>query len=210
MARIIFSVLLIIGLYPGVAQDNKWMFLLAILPGVYTHDQISLRNNNPLIIGLIPFSRKNLYGELRYNYDFKNTLGLYLGRSFKREKKTTHILTPQLGLLNGDFKGLSYQLYYQVIGNNFEVNYQNQFSLQNAETQKKFYYNWSDVQLVIKEYFRLGGSVQFYRGFDKNYLDPGLLAGYRTPRLFVVLFDFNFHDLSKHYFFLGLQYTITK
>jgi hypothetical protein len=107
-------------------------------------------------------------------------------------------------------KEFSFQVYYQAVGNNFEVNYQNQFSLQNADRHKNFYYNWSDVQLIIKEYFRLGASVQFYRGFDQNYLDPGLLAGYRTSRFFVVLFDFNFQDLSKHYIFLGLQYTITK
>jgi hypothetical protein len=194
--------------FTSTAQDLT--LYPAILPGVYTANELNLKDNNPLIIGMMPVTKGNFYGEIRYNYDYNNTLAIYGGRSFKFGKEGNHIVTPQLGLLFGEFSGASFQLYYQINHERFEVNYQNQYSFNQDLYSKRFYYNWSDVQLKIKKYWRLGASIQIYDGYGQNYTDGGLLVGYKTPSYFLVLFDFNIHRLSNHYFFLGFQYVITK
>ena len=186
-------------------QDSSWVVYPALIGGIFPNYEYDLKQYNPLLIPYIPFSKGNFYGEVRYNYDRNGTLGIYGGRSFKTGKKASHILTPQLGVLAGDYVGGSFQFYYNLIHPKVEFNLTNQYSVI-LNDRPSFYFNWSDLQFPILKTFRAGATLQIFWDDTIRLVDPGILIGYRTDNFYAMLSSFNPWDAKKHFLFFAVQY----
>jgi hypothetical protein len=186
-------------LYPTV--------ILSYLPG----QAFQIANNNPYLIGGTIISYKNIYAEVRYNYEQANTFGIYGGRSFSISKpKMEHVFTPQLGIMLGDYYGGSFQFYYLGYHKAFDISFLNQYSVP-LSGQSQFYYNWSGIDFTVYKTFRLGVSGQYYSDVQTRFktLDGGLSAAIKTNKTTIQVYWFNFFDLPNQFFSVFLQHKIS-
>ena len=198
----------LLNIYETKAQDSThWIFSPALIGGIFPQFDYNLKEYNPLLIPYLPISKGDFYGEVRYNYDRNATLGLYGGKSFVRGMKATHILTPQLGALIGDYKGLSLQFYYNLIHPKVEFNLTNNYAFVFNE-RPDFYFNWTDIQFPVFKRFRAGATVQIFADEIIQTCDPGVLIGYKTEKLYLMLSSFNSWNADKHYLFFAVQYIL--
>lgn len=162
------------------------------------------------LIASLPVAVGRFYGEVRYNYDADRTLGLYGGRVFTfGGQRWSHNLSAQLGVLWGDFRGISTQLYYQLSTARIEISSQQQYSVSGQADRQPFYYTWSDMQWKAGRYLRAGVSVQMYQQGRENTTDGGLLVGYQLPRLALGLYLFDLYQPGRDYAYLTVQYAIS-
>lgn len=165
------------------------------------------------IIPVVPLSFGRYYTEVRYNYDFRNTVAFYLGKSFSNNRQVRQSLIPQVGVLIGDFNGGAIQFYYRVESKRIELNFQNQYSVNAQSSSNRFYYNWSSIELKLTQHISVGGSTQLYYSSynqDDNYNDNGVFVGVRKSRFYFFLFDFNAYNSGKHYLLTGLVCSIMR
>ena len=164
----------------------------------------------PTLIGSLPVVVGRFYGEVRYNYDADHTMGLYGGRVFTfGGQRWSHNLSTQLGILCGDYKGISTQLYYQLSTARIEISSQQQYSVSGQSDRQPFYYTWSDMQWKAGRYLRAGVSVQMYQQGRENTTDGGLMVGYQLPRLTLGLYLFDLYQPGRDYAYLALQYSVS-
>ncbi|GHN02594.1 hypothetical protein WSM22_40830 [Cytophagales bacterium WSM2-2] len=174
---------------------------------VYPRAASLLRN----LIPVVPITFNKFYAEARYNYDFENTAGAYVGKSFSGQGRVNQKLIPQAGALIGDFSGSSIQFYYRLETKRFELNFQNQYAVSIRNANDRFYYNWSSLELKLTRHFSAGGSTQLYfNSYNQkgNYNDNGLFVVVKKSRLYFFLFDFNAYDPPTHYLLTGFVYSI--
>ena len=170
----------------------------------------SVKNGNPLFIAGTAITYKTFYAELRVNYDQLNTLGAYAGKLYLLEKpKITHVFTPQLGILVGNYKGVSAQFYYQAYHKLFDFNFLNQYSISSAK-QANFYFNWSSLDFKVWNNKFLGASTQVYNEFNSasQFIQLGIDAAYKNKNTTIQLYCFNFFSLPNLYFSLFIQQRI--
>lgn len=211
MASIKYSALISLFVFisfGSFAQDSIVSIYPTFITGLYTNQKLNINENNPLLILSVPVSFNKFYGEVRYNYDQINTIGVYLGYQFSIGKKQQHNLIPQIGFLYGDYVGTSFQFYYQLLHSKFEINFQNQYGL-SFNNLSSFYYNWSDIQFKVRKKINFGSSIQIYKDKNSKYIDLGALVTYKSNNWTVALYSFNFYDLPKHYFAFGIQKGLT-
>lgn len=205
---IIYFFLFLFTIQIGKTQDtSEWIFSPALIGGIFPQYKYELKNYNPLLIPYLPFSKGDFYGELRYNYDRNGTFGIYAGKSFVTGKNATHIITPQLGAIIGDYKGISLQFYYNLIHPKLEFNLTNNYAYV-FNDRPNYYFNWTDVQFPILEKLRAGATIQIFADDKIQTYDPGVLIGYRTEKFYAMLSSFNFWDSDKHYIFFAIQFII--
>lgn len=194
------------------SQDSTGLKIYpTVIASYFPKDSNGLSKYNPFLIGGTAISYKKFYGEIRYNYDQLNTLGIYGGKTHTRVgSKMEHLFTPQLGVLMGDYNGASLQFYYQGFHKNFEINFLNQYSVP-LSGQSQFYYNWSGIDFILYKNFRLGVSEQFYSDVQINYktFDGGISAALKNNNTTIQLYWFNFYDINNNYITLFLQQKIS-
>ncbi|MCZ8284884.1 MAG: hypothetical protein O9353_05455 [Bacteroidia bacterium] len=205
-------VFLFIRMVNGFSQDTTGLILYPTFISSYRPAQpLQIKDNKPYLIGGTIISYKNIYAELRYNYEQYNTLGIYGGRSFVISKpKMQHVLTPQLGIMVGNYKGGSFQFYYLGYHKAFDISFLNQYSIP-VSGQSQFYYNWSGIDFTVYKAFRLGVSGQYYSDVQTNFntLDAGIYAAIKTNNTTIQLYWFNGYDIDGQSLSLFLQQKIS-
>lgn len=197
---------------PVFCQDTTKLNLFPTVIASYSPQQaFSIKNNNPYLIAGSVISYGKLYGEVRYNYEQQNTLGIYGGRSFVITKPNMeHVFTPQLGVMLGDYTGGSLQFYYLGYHKNFDISFLNQYSVP-MSGQSQFYYNWSGIDFTVYKKIRLGVSGQYYSDTQNSYktLDGGISVAFKNDSRTIQLYWFNIYDLNNQFFSLFLQQKIS-
>ena len=130
------------------------------------------------------------YAEIRYNYDYDNTLGVYAGKIFYLDKDSTQSLIPQVGWLSGDIQAGSAQAYYILDSRKLFVEFDNQFSYR-FNHKKNIYYNWLAAGYHLSNWFGAGVATQWYVGPGGNYGDNGLYVAFTKDDYVLSLYDFN-------------------
>lgn len=208
----VFMVFLFTQMVNGFCQDTTGLILYPTFISSYLPAQpTNIKDNNPYLIGGAIISYKNMYAELRYNYEQYNTLGIYGGRSFIISKpKMEHVFTPQLGMMLGDYTGGSFQFYYLGYHKAFDISFLNQYSVP-LSGQSQFYYNWSGIDFTVYKAFRLGISGQYYSDVQTgfNTLDAGFSAAIKTNKTTIQLYWFNVYDYASQSLSLFLQQKIS-
>ena len=148
------------------------------------------------------------YAELRYNYDYDHTLGIYAGKTYYLNKDSTQSLIPQVGWLSGDIHAGSLQAYYILNTRKLFIEFDNQFSFL-FNNKKNIYYNWLSASYHINSLFSAGAATQWYVGPGGNYGDNGLFVSFAKGDYVLSLYDFDAYDMRRHYIAVELWKDIT-
>lgn len=170
-----------------------------ISPGVfYTRYGKTAVGYTNAIIPYISVAAGNYYTELRYNYDYDHTLGVYAGKTYYLDKDSSQSLIPQVGWLSGDINAGSVQAYYTLETKRLSIEFDNQFSCR-FSNQKNIYYNWCSAGYNFSSLFCTGIATQLYVGPGGNFNDNGLFVAFSKAGYLFTVYDFDAYDMRRHY-----------
>jgi hypothetical protein len=161
-------------------------------------------------------NKDKLHLEFRYNYEEAHTLSGWVGYNFSGGKKFKYFITPILGGLVGNLKGMAPGFELDFEYGKFELNSETEyvFVFNADDHSSNFSYTWIDFTYYMKDWLYFGLSAQrtrlfkseleIQRGFKLGttykwlditgyYYNPGTSDNY-----FILSFTANFLSQNKH------------
>jgi hypothetical protein len=133
-----------------------------------------------------------LHLEARYNYESFNSASAWIGWRFSAGEKLALEITPMVGGVFGDTKGIAPGYKGSLSWRKLELYSESEYVFDTANSHDSFFYNWSELTLSPAEWFRFGAVVQRTRAYKSDRdIQRGLLAGfsYRSVDLSVYVFN---------------------
>lgn len=200
-----FCFLLLISMSPFIvckAQGDKKLFDGSGLCSTIEWSS----GENPTVIPQAWIYIKDYYLEARYNYEDVKTVSLYFGKSFSVNKKVDFEIIPMLGLVYGEFKGLSPGFNLSFEYKRFHSSTECQYTIDFEDNGNSFFWDWSNFYMRIHENISLGCAIQINKskkGDNFVYASPALSFEFGS---FVI--EANTYNLWEKYplYTLGLEY----
>src|SRR5262249_52068401 len=138
-----------------------------------------------------------LHLEARYNYEALDTGSVWLGYNLSGGEKLTWELTPMLGGVFGDTRGIAPGYKGSLGWWKLQLYSEGEFLIDTGDTSESFFYNWSELTLSPWDWFRFGLVTQRTRLYQTDRdIQRGVLAGISFKRLDFTTYVFN-PDESK-------------
>lgn len=155
-------------------------------------------------------NEKNIFGEIRYNYEALNTFSLNMGKTISIAKNNAITLTPFGGMVLGGMNGGN-------VGSNFNVEYQglffsaeNQYTFSIAEKDQNFFYNWTEMGYQLSNFWFAGLALQYTKPFEvEQSWEPGVMMGLTYKNWTFPLYAFNPANSTRN-FVLGINWEWNK
>ena len=202
------KIILLICLFIAIKSFSQPHSMLVSPGAFYTRYGKTAVGFTNALIPYVSVTEGSYYGEVRYNYDYDHTLGIYAGKTFYLDKDSTQCLIPQMGWLSGDIHAGSLQAYYILDTKKLFVEFDNQFSYR-FNNKKNIYYNWLSASYHITGLLSAGAATQWYVGPGGNYGDNGLFISFTKDDYVLSLYDFDAYDKRRHYVAIELWKDIT-
>ena len=175
--------------------SSRWSFSATgyynILPG---------SENSLTLIGTA--DHKALHLEPRYNYEGLNTGSLFAGWKFETEGKMNLAVTPMIGFVFGDLKGIAPGLELELSYKLLDFYSESEYMIDYSDGQSNYFYTWSELGISPFETFRVGISAQRTRLYQTGLdFQRGLFAEYNFWKLTAGFHYFN--PFSTDYFFIA-------
>jgi hypothetical protein len=144
----------------------------------------------------ITADRGPLHLEARYNYEDLETASVWMGYNFGGGEKLAWELTPMLGGVFGETTGIAPGYKGSVSWWKLELYSEGEavFDVGN-DSDRGFFYNWSELTLAPADWFRFGLVTQRTRVYETDRdIQRGLLAGFSFRRVDVTGYVFNLDE----------------
>ena len=138
-----------------------------------------------------------LHLEARYNYEDLKTFSAWFGYNFSGGNKLQYTITPMVGGLLGNIKGIAPGLEFDLGFKRFGLYSESEYviDLQGGK-ENNFYYNWTDLTFAPKDWIWFGLSSQRTRLYQTDLdIQRGLLIGGGK----------NWYELSGYLYNLGFD-----
>jgi hypothetical protein len=151
-------------------------------------------------------SPKKWYAEFRYNWEELHTASLHVGRQINFKKIPELTITPVAGVLFGKLTGGSAGTIIELQLNKFLFLSEPQYVFSFQQRGQNFFYSWSELSYQINSFSYAGFALQQTKLYDeKNFLEPGIMAGFNFGRFDIPLYCFSPTSASKN-FVLGVNW----
>jgi hypothetical protein len=178
------------------------------VPSKFTHNLETIFYFLPdefLFLPIYQADKDVLHLEARYNYEDKNTFSAWMGYNFNFGKKFEYTITPMIGGLLGNTKGIAPGLKLDFIFNRFELYSESEYVFDSESTDNNYYYNWTDLTYSPNDWLWFGLSGQRTRLYHTDLdIQRGLLLGgsYKWLEMTGYLYNLGF---DQPYFILSLS-----
>jgi len=150
-------------------------------------------------------SKKNVYTEMRYNYEDIKTASLYLGKSFTKKAAFGYTVTPMMGWVFGNFNGGSLAMNIDVDYKKTFASMQTQYSISSDNVANNFFFNWTELGYQPLKWFYAGVSTQQTIQHNGNVQSEyGVLAGFVINKITIPVYVFNPMSKNKN-FIIGVN-----
>jgi hypothetical protein len=161
---------------------------------------------NSAIVPVVHFQTpKELYAELRYNYEAGQTLTLLGGKTWQGGSMISYVITPMAGFSAGMFTGFTFGVNADVGWKHLYFSSQTQQSVTTDKNNSGFFFSWSELGVEIAGQFFGGAAIQYTRQEGCTVLDPGIVAGCRIKKFSFPCYVFNPFRRDTH-IVLGINY----
>ncbi|MEO7924238.1 MAG: hypothetical protein ABIR30_11230 [Chitinophagaceae bacterium] len=158
------------------------------------------------IVPMIHFETpKQLYAELRYNYESEKTATLLVGKTFDGGKKLLYNITPMTGFSTGQFTGISIAARADLEWKDWYFSAETQQSIATGKKGESFFFNWSELGYSITDHFFAGAAMQYIWQDGTGSLEPGIVAGLSYKNFSFPCYIFNPAQKNSH-IVLGMNY----
>lgn len=100
------------------------------------------------------------HGEARYNYEDLNTFSAWVGYNFRGGQKLEYVLTPMLGGVTGQTKGVALGYEATLTLGKFEFYTEGEFVKDASTKENNFFYSWTDLAYSPRDWWWIGISGQ--------------------------------------------------
>jgi hypothetical protein len=133
-----------------------------------------------------------LHLEARYNYEAMDTASLWLGCNFSFGEKLVLDVTPMLGVVFGDSRGIAPGCRFSVQHGPCELSSECEYVIDSRSSSDNFFYAWSELTWSPYDHFRIGLAGQRTRAWQTNLdIQRGFLVGCTWQKLDFSLYVFN-------------------
>ena len=120
-----------------------------------------------------------LHLEARFNYENLETGSVWAGYNFSGGEKVEWEITPMVGGVFGETKGIAPGYKASLSWRKLELYSEGEYLFDTESMSDSFFYNWSEVTLSPKEWFRFGLVTQRTRAYASDRtIERGLLTGF--------------------------------
>jgi hypothetical protein len=159
-------------------------------------------NNELLIIPQLWFYSNDIYVEARYNYEDKQTLSYYIGKSFSIDNDVEFEIIPMFGASFGNTFGVSPAFNMTLEYKRFSTYTECQYTYNFRDKRNSFYFDRTNFSTEINKYFDLGGAIQIYRPNEgEPFFKIGPSVSFNFTSFKLELIAFNFWDKKLTYAF---------
>ncbi|MCW3118863.1 MAG: hypothetical protein JWM28_2945 [Chitinophagaceae bacterium] len=144
-------------------------------------------------------TKKNLYTELRYNYEDLNTVSVYVGKTLFIKGNSDFSFSPMAGLVMGKYTGGSLAMNTDFEYKKIFFSSQAQYTISNDDKANSFFYNWSELLYYTRPWFFTGITIQqTWLCEIKMKTVTGLLAGFKKNKWSIPVYLFRPLDREKY------------
>jgi hypothetical protein len=144
-----------------------------------------------------------LHLEARYNYEGQKAGSAWLGYNFSGGKKVEWEFTPMFGGVVGNVTGVAPGYKGSLSLWKLEFYSEGERVFDTRDSTRSFFYNWSEMTLAPRDWFRFGLVTQRTRAYQSDRdIQRGILAGFSYKRLDLTTCVFN-PDESRPLILLG-------
>ena len=167
------------------AEESGWRWgpsVLLYLP----------RNAPSYLQPTLTLDRGALHLEGRYNYEAQETGSAWLGANFSFGEKLRLGLTPMVGGVFGQMKGIAPGLTITFEWGPLALWHQSEYVFDLSDSSQNFFYVWSELSVTGPEWFRAGVVLQRTRVFETSTeVQGGPLIGVSFWKLAATLYLFS-------------------
>jgi hypothetical protein len=156
--------------------------------------------DNSFLMPVFNATREHLFLQSRYNYEDLQTFSAFAGYKFEGGKKLAFEITPMMGFMVGNTKGLAPEVDINLTYGSFNLSSETEY-LANFEYPKLSYLNtWNEFTYYPTDWLYAGISAQRMRIFRTQLdIQRGIVAGATVGRFTFMGYLFNFlsneHDI---------------
>lgn len=169
----------------GAEASNAWSFSASAYTYIVPEDRDYVQPTVTAEYG-------RLHLEARYNYESLDTASAWIGWRFSGGDKLALEITPMMGGVFGDTKGIAPGYKGSLSWRKLELYSESEYLFDLGASSDSFFYNWSELTVAPLEWFRVGAVTQRTRAYKSDRdIQRGLLAGfsYRSVDLSVDVFN---------------------
>ncbi len=172
------------------ADEDKWAFSASVYTFIVPNESDYAQPTVTVDHGL-------LHLEARYNYEALKTGSTWVGCNFSGGGKLAWEITPMLGGVFGDVRGIAPGYSGSLSWWKLELYSEGEYVFDTGDSSESFFYNWSELTLAPVEWFRFGLVTQRTRVYQTDRdIQRGLLVGFSLKQLDLTAYVFN-PDESK-------------
>ena len=144
---------------------------------------------------------KALHFETRFNYEDINSVSLFAGHTYEKDKGDLSIsVTPMFGVLVGRTDGVLPGLEFEIDKSIFKLYSENEYLLSFAGKHGDFFYSWSQLSTSTIKNLSLGLAAQTLRFYQTDFdIQKGFYGEYTTGKF--LLDGYYFNPFSKFSFY---------
>jgi len=121
--------------------------------------------------------------EARVNYEEKGSVSTWLGWNWSMDGNVALEITPQIGIIFGNFAGIAPGYEGSVTWGRLELYSEGEWVYELRDSSRSYFYNWSTLTYEFAPGFRFGTVVQRTRVYRaERDLQRGLLMGFSHGR----------------------------
>ena len=169
---------------PDSVTDKPWSFETSLFYYSFPHEE-------DVFTPILYLDYNALHFELRYNYEDRKTASFFGGYRFETGGKVELGITPIVGFVTGNTKGVAPGLEIDIVFNKFDFYSESEWLFDLDDKENNFIYTWSEVAFSPNESIRTGISANRTKIYDtKREIQHGVFAQY----------SFNTVTAGMHYF----------
>lgn len=151
-------------------------------------------------------SKKNWYGEVRYNYEEVATFSFNAGKTFSNDGNISYSITPTVGVVAGRLNGASMGMNTEVDYKNLFFSSESQYTFSAQSKYADFLFNWSELCYQATSHIYTGLALQLTHLYKTaNTWEPGVMIAFSFNKFTFPLYAFSPAN-SKRYFVLGINW----
>ena len=197
MNRILLATILSILTQHELAAQSKW--------GFENYHYL----DDPASSAIVPVihieTQKNIYAEVRYNYEAAGTITLLGGKTFAGGRKMSYRIKPMTGFSFGKFTGITGAVETDLAWKALYFSLQAQQSIATRESPGSFFFSWSELGCDLGRHFFGGIALQYSLQDREDKAEPGIVAGISINRFSFPCYLFNPFQPGAH-LVIGLNY----
>jgi hypothetical protein len=166
-------------------ESSQWSFSASVTG-------YAIPDDRDYLSPLLSVDRGWLHLEARHNYESLDTASVWLGYNLSFGEKWVLDLTPMVGGVFGDSRGIAPGWRLGISRGSFEFTTEAEYFFDSESSDEDYFYAWSELTWAFTDSFWAGFALQRTRAFETDLdIQRGILIGVTFHEVDITAYVFN-------------------